>query len=250
MKKPLCIASYSRMRILIAIPAYNEEKIIEPNLKIVYAWCLANLKGHEWKIVVADNNSKDATAQKITNLIKLYPNISYLFVSQKGKGGAIRAAWEKYDADIYIFMDADLSTDLTTLPELIASIYRGCDIAYGSRIHKDSQVSRTFFRKCVSFFYRLVLKIILCTKIQDAPCGFKAINNRIKKEVLPRVKNNEWFFDSELLILSEKLGYRTCAAPVVWRDKKEERQSHVKIFSLAREYLREVWRLKREIPSL
>ena len=98
--------------------------------------------------------------------------------------------------------------------------------------------------------YRMALKILLGLKIKDVPCGFKAINGEIKERVLPQVKNNEWFFDSELLILTEKNGYKIKEIPVIWKDPREgEDQSKVQALSLSWAYLREVLALRRRLWS-
>lgn len=240
------------MKLLIAIPAYNEEKVIRKNVLKLYYFCKEKFSQHEWKIVVADNNSTDKTKKIVFELLKEHGEIRYLFIPQKGKGGAIRAAWEKFEADIYCFMDADLATDLSALPALISAIEKeGNDISCGSRYVRGSKVQRSFLRKITSLGYRFLLKLLLGMRIKDAPCGFKAINRRVKESILPLVQNNEWFFDSELVILAEKKEYKIKEIPIVWREEVENgRESRVKMATLIGEYIRNIFRARRNIKGM
>ena len=239
------------MKLLIAIPAYNESKIIEPNVLKLHDYLEKNFSRDDWKIIISDNNSTDDTKSKVLELIKSSPEIEYIFVQQKGKGIAIKTAWEKFSADIYVFMDADLSTDLEALPQLVKAIKDGYDMACGSRFLRESRVQRSFGRKIISWGYHLLLYFVFRLKVKDAPCGFKAINQKIKNEVLPQVQSIEWFFDSELVILAEKMGYKIKEVPIFWREQNEkERKSQVKIFSLAMEYIVKVHELKRRLKKI
>ena len=65
---------------------------------------------------------------------------------------------------------------------------------------------------------------------KDAQCGFKAISKNIRKNLLHKIKDNEWFFDTELLLLSKKYGYRISEIPVIWKDDPDTR---VKVISTA-----------------
>ena len=66
--------------------------------------------------------------------------------------------------------------------------------------------------------------------IRDYQCGFKAISRTAAEELVPLVRDNGWFFDSELLLLAAKNGYRVYEAPVMWTDDPDSR---VRIVSTA-----------------
>jgi len=235
------------MKILIAIPAYNEAEIIKDNLIKLDNFLRTNLLADEYLIVVADNNSQDQTAKVVNELAGINQQIDYLFVEQKGKGIAIRSAWEKYlnEHDIFSFMDADLATGLEAFVPLIEKVKNNHDIAIGSRYLAESQNKRSLLRRCFSGGYRLVLRLLLGTKIKDFPCGFKAINKKTAQEILPLVKNNEWFFDSELIYLAWRAGYKIAEIPVNWQEPRTgENKSRVSLFKQTIEYLKELIRLR------
>jgi hypothetical protein len=89
---------------------------------------------------------------------------------------------------------------------------------------------RCFKREIVSRIYNLMVKAVFRTRFSDAQCGFKAITRKAARELLPLVEDNEWFFDTELLVLAEKLGYRIFDLPVPWI---EDPDSRVKIVRTA-----------------
>lgn len=236
------------MKTLIVVPAYNEEKILEKNILTLLEFCKKNLLG-SWEIVISDNSSTDSTSKIGQQLAESNINLQYLDVGTQGKGLAVKTAWEKFNADVYCFMDADLATDLKALPDLIGGVAeQKFDMVIGSRFHKNSKVERSITRKIFSRGYQLVLKSLLGVKIQDAPCGFKAINQKVKENILPKIQNTKWFFDSELVVFVERQGYKIKEIPVVWADIRGTKdKSRVNLISLAFAYLKEVIVLKKRL---
>lgn len=232
--------------IIIAIPAYNEEKIIKDNVLKLLGFCRRNL-GDEFLIVVVENNSSDNTLELALSLSRDYQEIEVVSIMPGGKGRAIREVWMKYEADVYVFMDADLATDILFLPELVGQIKRGGEIAIGSRFARSSQVKRSLFRKIFSHGYRVVVKSFLQSKINDLPCGFKAVNLRVRNDLLPQVQDNEWFFDSELMLLGEKQGYIIKEVPVCWQENLSRGKSRVNVFKTSYDYLKKIWEIKNRL---
>lgn len=236
------------MRILIAIPALNEARIIADTLAKVRAFADRSLSHHQVSIVVADNGSDDGMDDIVRAAAAADGSIAHLRLSERGKGLAVRSAWDAYEADVYIFMDADLSVDLEALPPLIASIEKGADLAIGSRYHRDSVVKRSAFRKFVSWGYRTVLGAALETDVADLPCGFKAVRSHVVRTIVPHVRDNRWFFDTELVIRAERAGLRIEEVPVCWsEDHPVGRASKVRVAAVAKEYLRRVFALRRDL---
>jgi glycosyltransferase AglD len=235
------------MKILISLPAYNEARLLEPNVSSLVFFVRENLSEAEIKIIITDNNSKDDTASISQELLKKFPEVDYIFVPVQGKGNAISACWQKWQDqfDVYIFMDADLATDITALPNLVAGINEGFDLVIGSRYLPESQVEKSLGRRFFSFGYHLVLKGLLNTKIHDMPCGFKAVTQKVVNVIVPKIKNHSWFFDSELVYLAEKAGYKIKEIPVKWAEPRVgDDKSRVSVLKVSWQYLCEAWRLR------
>ena len=201
----------------IVIPVYNEEQALPRNVVILADFLKENLR-NPWQIIIADNASTDSTKSVSDMLCEKYSGINYLHIPQKGRGRALKAAWLDSTADIVSYMDVDLSTDLAHFPQLIDSLNEGFHVAIGSRLSKGSRVKRSLRREVVSRGYNLLIKSMFFTPFQDAQCGFKALTRQAAQAIVPHIKNDNWFFDTELLIIAAKRGYKIKQFPVKWDD--------------------------------
>lgn len=237
----------------IVIPVYNEEHVLADSVATLRKF-LAQDFLHQYRIVVADNASTDRTLEVAQELAQKHPDVASLHIPQKGRGRALRAAWLTSPADILSYMDVDLSTDLAAFPPLIEAIAsEGYDIAIGSRLARGADVRRSLRRDVISRGYNVMIKGLFFTRFSDAQCGFKAASRRAVQELVPLIENNEWFFDTELLILAEKAGYRVKEIPVRWVEDPDTRVNVPKtvwedVRGLLRLRLRRPWRGRRGAP--
>ncbi|MBI2034602.1 MAG: glycosyltransferase [Candidatus Levybacteria bacterium] len=236
-----------KLRVEISIPVYNEEEELEQNIKRIITFCESKLFSYLWHITIADNASTDNTPIIGSMLAKKYRNISLFRLEQKGRGRAVKQAWSRTDADFYFYMDLDLSTDLVHLPALLTALQKGYDIAIGSRLLKGAKVEgRTILREITSRALNLVfIRLLFKTHFTDAQCGFKAVTKKVVEELIPHIKENDWFFDGELLIVGEKSGHRIYEEPVHWLDNPG---STVRLVSTIWGDMRTMLRLFRERP--
>ena len=224
----------------VVIPVYNEERALQRNIVILADFLRANLR-NPWQIVIADNASTDRTKSVSEMLCERYSGINYLYLPQKGRGRALKAAWLDSTADIVSYMDVDLATDLAYFPPLIDSLQEGYHVAIGSRLSKGSRVSRSLKREVISRGYNFLVKTMFFTPFEDAQCGFKALTRQTAQAIVPHIKNDNWFFDTELLIIAAKRGYRIKQVPVKWDD---DPTSTVHIARTATEDIKGLFRLR------
>ena len=227
----------------LVLPVYNEEAILERSAQTVLAWTDAHPE-HAWRIVIADNASADRTLQVARRLEQQHEGrVAALHIPTQGRGIALRVAWLTSSAEVLAYMDVDLSTGIEHIPELIDPVAAGeVDLAYGTRLHPDSQTARGFKRELTSRVYVQLLRRLGRLRVTDAQCGFKAISREAARALVPLVEDSGWFFDSELLLLAQENGYRMREVPVRW---VEDRDSRVAIMHTAIEDLRGIWRLRR-----
>lgn len=229
------------IRVDVVIPVLNEAHVLEKSVGIVRDFLKRNLTCH-WKIVIVDNGSTDGTFDVAQDLAEKLGDVRFVYLTEKGRGRALRQAWEESTADIVLYTDVDLSTELAAVPKLVrALVEEGYDIAVGSRLAKGARTVRCFKREVTSQIYNLFLKCILFTKFTDAQCGFKAVTREVVDKIVPNVKDQDWFFDTELLVLAEKLGYKIKDIPVTWI---EDDDSRVKIIPTAWDDIKGVFRLR------
>lgn len=234
------------MLVNVTIPVYNEEQILPSSIKTLQQF----LKHHcrfEWEIVVANNASTDRTLEVARQLSSEYNGVRVVHLDQKGRGRALKKVWTESPADILSYMDVDLSSNLYAFPPLVeALISGGFDIGIGSRLLKASTTRRSLKRETISRAYNLLVKAFFYTKFSDAQCGFKAITKKAAQELLPSIEDTGWFFDTELLVIGEKLGYRIFDLPVSWI---EDLDSRVKIVRTALDDIKGLMRVRQNFAK-
>ena len=230
------------IRVDAVIPVYNEAHVLAQSVATLSTFLEQHLP-YDWRIVIADNASTDATLDVAKRIGDENRRVNVLHLDLKGRGRALKAAWLGTEADVLSYMDVDLSTDIRAYPALIRAIAEeGYDVATGSRLLPGSRIKRSPKREVLSRGYNLLIRAAFRTRFSDAQCGFKAISQRAARHLLPRIENNEWFFDTELLILAERNGYRVKDIPVRWL---EDLDTRVNIRRTVMEDLQGLWRLKR-----
>lgn len=233
-------------KVELVVPTLNEVHVLENSVNTILEY-LRGVFPYPAGVLVADNGSSDGTGELADRLARDNEDVRSLRLDVRGRGRALRAAWENSEADIVAYTDVDLSTELQALEKLCRAIHEdGYDLATGSRLMKDSRVTRGPKREFISRSYNLFVKLVLGTHFSDAQCGFKAVSRRVVEQVIPQVQDQSWFFDTELLVLSEKQGFRIKDIPVQWIDDDDSR---VRIVPTAWEDIKGVLRVRRALWS-
>ncbi len=230
----------------VVVPVYNEADELAASVRRLDAY-LAEHFPYDYRVVIADNASTDDTWPIAQQLAGAHSRVWAVHLDAKGRGRALRQAWLASDADVVAYMDVDLSTDLKALLPLVAPLVSGhSDVAIGTRLARGSRVSRGPKREFISRSYNLILRTALGASFSDAQCGFKAVRGDVARRLLPLVEDNNWFFDTELLVLAQRAGLRIHEVPVDWVD---DPGTSVDIVATAREDLRGIGRLLRGFAS-
>lgn len=238
----------------IIIPVLNEEKRLQNGIQKAICFLRAEKIPHILSIV--DNGSTDSTPQLAKTLCKnlskeassTFSCVEYLRLEEKGVGLALKSAI-KHNAtrsepcSFIGYMDLDLSTDLYHLKEVYENLCNGVEIIVGSRLLQDSQVvGRNLKREILSRGLNFILKIALKTTFSDAMCGFKFYQSSIAQSLKELCNDDKsWFYCAQMLIIAQYQGLPIKEIAVKWEDETTE--SKVKVFSLSRIYLSEIWRL-------
>ncbi len=224
----------------IAVPVYDEERALVPNVRRLRAF-VDDVLPWPTQVTIVDNGSTDATGRLADDLADDLAGVAVLHLAARGRGRALRAAWGASRADVVAYIDVDLSTSLSALLPLVAPLVSGhSDVAIGSRLAPGARVVRGPKREVISRGYNLLLRACLHNAFTDAQCGFKAVRADVARELLPRVEDQGWFFDTELLVLAERRALRIHEVPVDWVDDPDSR---VHLLRTAAEDLRGVARL-------
>jgi glycosyltransferase AglD len=208
---------------LVTLPARNEgERLVTAVQRVDGA--LQSL-GYPYTLLIAEDGSTDDTFKVAQGLTISYPNLKLIHNDLKlGRGRALRNAWRTNYADVYMFMDADLATDLSFLPKVAARMQsEGLDLVTGSRYSRGSRLQRPLLRKMFSIGYNALVKVLFHTDVSDHQCGFKAFSRRAVMTVVPLTCENGWGWDTEIIVYLKTLGWKIAEIAVAWKEMKSER---------------------------
>lgn len=226
----------------IVLPVYNEAHVLERGVRALHAFLTDNL-AHEWRIVVADNGSRDGTHEIAQRLEAELTNVAAWRIPEAGRGRALTRAWLQSEADVLTYMDIDLSTDLEAFPRLVSAVAeQRYDIAAGTRLGAGSETARSPKREILSRGFVLLINVVFQTRLRDTQCGFKAIGRECALKLLPLVQDTGWFWDTELLLLAARGGWRVTFIPVRW---VEDSDSRVRVVSTVWRDLKGLARMRR-----
>ena len=226
----------------VVVPVYNEERALRGCLKVLESY-LDERFPFQWTITIVDNASTDDTLSIANELADRIDRVRVLHLDEKGRGRALRAAWQSSDADVVAYMDVDLSTGLDALLPLVAPLVNGhSDISIGSRLAVGARTVRGPKREVISRCYNAIIRLSHGARFSDAQCGFKAARTEVIRPLLAHVKDDNWFFDTELLLVAEHNGLRVHEVPVDW---VEDIDTRVSVASTALEDIRGLIRVAR-----
>jgi glycosyltransferase involved in cell wall biosynthesis len=208
----------------IVIPAYNEERRIEPSLEAVRAWLVA--RGRPAEVLVVDDGSRDATPRIVEREAARYAEsgISLRLLGDgknHGKGASVRTGMLEARGRVALFTDADLSAPIEEAPKLVDPILAGgATIVLGSRGIDKSMIGvhQPAGRELAGRAFNVVMRLATGLPFRDTQCGFKAFRRDAARDVFSRVRIERFGFDVEALFVARELGYRMLEVPVVWNN--------------------------------
>ena len=207
------------MKDIIIIPTYNEKENVEYLIHKIFS-----IVPDAW-VTVVDDNSPDLTADIIKYLINKYTQLNLIQREKKeGLGKAYTFAFKHIlkDKDIHsiIMMDADLSHNPESLPEMIRQS-RSFDCVIGSRYVKGGCIAGwELWRKSLSFLGNIYCRIITQLSIKDCTGGFNLINaNTLRKVDLDSMNSSGYAFLIELKFMLNKSGATFKEIPITFKSR-------------------------------
>ncbi len=228
----------------IIIPCYMESQDIKRHVEALKDY-LKKIDNYHFDIVLVNDGSKDET-EDVINAIPGVKTISYY--PNKGKGNAVREGikflLESLDDDYYIFMDADMSTDIEAVDSCLSSLEEGNDLVLASRYDKESQIliKQPFKRRFISKCSRIIIGMMFHFKVKDTQCGFKGMNKDLAKLLIEKSKMDGFSFDVEYLYISKLYNKNYKSLPVKWSD---DRTSTLSPFKSSIKFFKDLFKIKR-----
>ncbi len=205
----------------VVVPVHNDAEALDACVTQLREQLASSLP-LPWRITIVDAASTDATWQKARDLADRLSGVTAVRLEAQGRGRAVRAVWAASDASVLAYVDVEMNIDLNALLPLLAPLLSGhSDVAIGSRFSRGARVARGGERGRNSRGHSRLLRLALGTGVRDTQCGFKAVRADVARVLLPAVEDNNWFFDTEFLVLAEHLGLRIAELPVDWTGRSE-----------------------------
>jgi len=201
--------------VTLVFPAYNEAAELERAMRVAVDELARMSAGYE--VIIAEDGSNDGTDVIAKRLASSSNWVRHLHCDERmGRGRALTRAFGEAKGSILVYMDVDLSTETRFLQPLIQSIRDGWDISTGSRMLPGSIVRRSRMRGAYSQIYNWLIRFLFHTGVHDHQCGFKAFNRTSLFTILGQVKDTHWFWDTEVLAIASRRGFRIKEIPVTW----------------------------------
>lgn len=217
-KHPDEIDDYS---VSIVVPARNEKGNIENAILRIPEF------GRSQEIIFIEGNSKDGTYEEMLKMKEKYREKNIIVEKQtgKGKGNAVREAFDKATGEVLMILDADLTTPPEDLPKFYDALknkrgefINGCRLVYPM----EKQAMR-FLNLLANKFFGLLFTFLLGQKVKDTLCGTKVL----LKSDYEKIKNNRKYFgefdpfgDFDLLFGAAKLNLKIIEVPVRYKDRE------------------------------
>jgi dolichol-phosphate mannosyltransferase len=207
------------VRVLVNVPTYLEAPNIEELLR------RARAAAPDVDILVIDDNSPDGTAEIAEKVGHELGQIEVLRrPAKKGLGNAYRAGFGigiDRGYDLICQMDADLSHDPAALPDLIAAVAAGADLAIGSRYVPGGSVPHwPAHRRAASRYGNLYARFMLGYAIRDSTSGFRVYRAETLQGIeFQKTRANGYLFQIELAYRAWLWGGRTAEVPICFTDR-------------------------------
>ncbi len=238
------------MDVLVVLPTFNESENIDRVLR--------RIRGAlgDATILVVDDGSPDGTADIAETIGKELGNIEVMRRHEKsGLGSAYRAGFRwglDRGFDACIEMDADLSHEPEALPELVAPLSEGHDLAIGSRYVPGGSIPNwAWHRRLLSRGGNVYASTLLGLGVADSTSGFRAYSASILDRIdLEDIKAEGYGFQIEMTYEAKRAGAAVVEVPIRFVDRVDGESKMSMSIVVEALGLVTWWGLQRAVASL
>jgi len=213
----------------VVIPCFNEEQRLPRTIEQVERYLDA--RGTSYEIVLVDDGSSDGTRRIMDAAAERNPAVRIeALPHNRGKGRALAEGVAVARGELILVTDADLSTPIEELDDLVAALAGCAGVAIASMAVRGSRVeiSQPFYRVLMGKTFNLLVQALLLPGIWDTQCGFKLFRGDVAREVFPMLSTDGFGYDPEVLYRARQKGVEIVEVPVVWRNSAPTKVSAIR----------------------
>ncbi len=211
-----------KKKISLVIPIYNEEKLIEKNIKKINLFLSKNFS--KFEIIVVESGSTDQSLYICKKIEKKFKNLKLIVEKKRnGFGAALKKGFKLSTGNIVSLFTIDFAFDLKhylKVPRLLEKY--DCVLSY--RINDD----RSLFRKFQSIIFNFLAKKLLSIKVQNVNSALKVYKSNFIKKL--KIKSDGWLIDTEIVFNIQKKNLNIIEIPIKINYRREGNSS-IKIFT-------------------
>ncbi|WP_254537332.1 flippase-like domain-containing protein [Halomarina litorea] len=232
------------VEVSVVLPAYNEEATIGDTIAVTLDTLDSFLPEGSFEVLVAEDGCDDRTPEIAAGIAGQDRRVRHVHSDERlGRGGALVRAFRLAAGETLVYFDTDLATDMRHLEELVESVrVEGYDVVTGSRWMPGEVADRPARRGVPSQGFNTLVRTFLGSELRDHQCGFKAFDRTALFDLLEDVKDEHWFWDTEVLVRAQRSGYRVREFPVRWEPKGDTKVDLVRdVLGMGSQILRCWW---------
>ena len=209
-------------KVVVTLPVYNDMEFLSSTTAAIEE-TTKRIEGNFTLLIAEDGSDSSAT---VDELKQKYPNIVHIQHDERlGRGRALREAWKLVEGDVYVYVDVDLATNLAKFDAYrnLLLLQNQFDLITGSRYIPASVTNRPRLRRSASIAYNWLVRFLFHTGVHDHQCGFKSFSHPLVDRLAVEAKSDSWFWDTEAIVVTKKMGFRVKEIPIEWAEKKGQR---------------------------
>jgi glycosyltransferase involved in cell wall biosynthesis len=200
-----------RERVMVGIPAHNEERRIEDTVCRV-------LRQGVGSVLVIDDGSTDGTASILDRLAREHVALSVVHQANRGYGSTHKTLLDAFlasDAEWFVLLHGDGQHAPEEMGVLLEALRGGADVVLGSRALGDMRAGgMPLYKYLGNRVLTFVENGVFGTRISSFHCGFKACSRGAAFAVPYRGLTDGFHFDGAFLVASCQTGLKLAQVPV------------------------------------
>lgn len=235
-----------QLDVSIVIACYNEESVLVKSIDTLIA--VLDDCVYRYELILVDDKSSDRTREIIAKLVTKKKNITALYHEvNQGRGKTVRDGMAIAKGKVVGFIDIDLEVSPVYIPSFVRMILDGkADVVTGLRVYREGLSS--LHRAILSRGYSRLVRAILGIPLKDTETGYKFFDRVKILPVLKKTQNNGWFWDTEIMTMSNYEGYRIIEVPVLFI-RRLDKKSSVRLLHDTLDYLRNLVAFRIHLAS-